>query len=57
MCIRDSYQLEKGALAAGEKGQLSITVRNTSGSQAVKNIKLSFSEDSGEIWPESTRCV
>ncbi len=52
-----AYQLEKGALAAGEKGQLSITVRNTSGSQAVKNIKLSFSEDSGEIWPESTGAI
>jgi hypothetical protein len=52
-----AYHLDKGALAAGEKGQLSITVRNTSGSQPVKNIKLSFSEDSGEIWPESTGAI
>ena len=49
-----AYRLEKDPLAAGEKTQLSVTVRNTSSSHPVKNIKLSFSEESGEIWPEGT---
>jgi hypothetical protein len=49
-----AYALERSYLAAGEKATLIVTVRNTSSGQQVKNIKLSFSEESGEIWPEGT---
>jgi hypothetical protein len=49
-----AYALERSYLAAGEKAALTVTVRNTSSGQQVKNIKLSFSEESGEIWPEGT---
>lgn len=52
-----AYQLEKDPLAAGEKAQLSVTVRNTSSSQRIKNIRFSFSEESGEIWPEGTGAI
>jgi hypothetical protein len=52
-----SYALEGGCLAAGERAALTVTVRNTSSVQQVKNIKLSFSEESGEIWPEGTGAV
>lgn len=48
------YVLERGQLAAGEKAALTVTVRNTSSTQQVKNIKLSFADESGEIWPEGT---
>ena len=49
-----AYALERSYLAAGEKAALTVTVRNTSSIDQVKNIKLSFSEESGEIWPEGT---
>lgn len=49
-----AYKLERGFLAAGESAALAVTVRNTSSTQQVKNIKLSFSAESGEIWPEGT---
>ncbi len=49
-----SYALQGGQLAAGEKASLTVTVRNTSSRQQVKNIKLSFADESGEIWPEGT---
>ena len=49
-----AYKLERGYLAAGESTALSVTVRNTSSTQQVKNIKLSFTAESGEIWPEGT---
>jgi hypothetical protein len=49
-----AYQLEQDHLPAGESAALTVTVRNTSGTQQVKNIKLSFTAESGEIWPEGT---
>lgn len=49
-----AYKLERGYLAAGESATLAVTVRNNSSTQQVKNIKLSFTAESGEIWPEGT---
>jgi hypothetical protein len=50
----DSYKLDRNFLEAGESATVTVTIRNTSNSQQVKNIKLSFSESSGDILPVGT---
>ncbi|HZK25343.1 MAG TPA: hypothetical protein VFC74_08145 [Oscillospiraceae bacterium] len=50
----ESFALSQDYLAAGEQAKLKVTLRNTSSSQSVKNIKLSFTENSGEILPVAT---
>ena len=48
------YTLDGNCLEAGEKAAVKVSLRNTSSSQIVKNVKLSFSEESGEILAEGT---
>lgn len=48
------YALEGGYLEAGGKAAVTVTVKNTSSTRGVKNIKLSFLEESGEILPAGT---
>ncbi len=50
----ESYTLAGNYLGAGESAEVAVTIRNTSSSQQVKNIKLSFLEGSGEILPAGT---
>ena len=50
----ESFGLDREYLEAGEHGTLTVTIRNTSKSQRVQNIKLSFLEDSGELLPAGT---
>lgn len=45
------YKLDKEYLSPGEKALLKITIKNTHASRSVSNIKLSISEESGEITP------
>ena len=49
-----SFKLDQEYLEAGEHRTLTVTIRNTSKSQRVQNIKLSFLEDSGDILPTVT---
>lgn len=53
----ERYMLDQNYLGAGESATVTVTVRNTSSSQQVNNIKLSFSEGSGEIYPAGTGAV
>lgn len=48
------YALDAAYLEAGGTGKLKVTVKNTSASYGVKNIKFSFLEESGEILPLKT---
>ena len=48
------YTIENGSIIPGESRNVSITIKNTSPSNAVSNIKLSLAEESGEIIPEGT---
>ncbi|MDW7650938.1 MAG: hypothetical protein SCK29_14220 [Bacillota bacterium] len=50
----ESYKLDQAYLEAGESAALTVTIRNTSSSQSVKNIKFAFSDGSGEILPVGT---
>lgn len=50
----ENYTLDQNYLEAGKKATVTVTIRNTSITQPAKNIKLSFSEDSGEIIPAGT---
>lgn len=50
----ESYSLDRQYLKAGESAEVTVTLRNTSSSQQVKNIKLSFIEGSGQILPAGT---
>lgn len=45
------YKLDKEYLTPGEKSVLKITLKNTHTSKSVSNIKLSLSEEGGEITP------
>ena len=44
-------------LEAGAEATLTVTVKNTSTSQTVKNIKMSFQDNSGDILPATTGSV
>ncbi len=46
------YEVENGYIKPESETELSITIKNTSVSKSVSNIKLSLKEDSGEIRPE-----
>lgn len=46
------YTVENGYIKPESETSLSIIIKNTSMSKSVSNIKLSLSEDSGEIRPE-----
>jgi hypothetical protein len=50
----ENYKLDRDYLVAGESAAITVKIRNTSSSQPVKNIKLSFSDGSGEILPVGT---
>jgi hypothetical protein len=52
--IVESYTLSQRPLEAGDRATLTLMVRNTSASQTVKNIKLSFEDASGDILPVKT---
>lgn len=47
-----AYKTEKGYLSPEGKTDLSVTVSNMSKTAAVRNIKLTLSDESGEIRPE-----
>lgn len=49
--IVTNFSLDKGALEAGGTDTLRITVHNTSKKRAIRNLKMSFSENSTEIIP------
>jgi len=53
----EKYALDRDYLQAGESATVKITIRNTSGEQDVKNIKISFWEESAEILPAGTGAV
>lgn len=46
------YNVENGYIKPDSESTLSITIKNTSVSKSVSNIKLSLSDESGEIRPE-----
>lgn len=50
----EGYSLDRPYLEAGCSATLTIMVKNTSASEKVRNVKLSLSEDSGEILPSGT---
>ncbi len=50
----EKYALDCNHLEAGKSATLTIIIRNTSSSQHVKNIKLSFWEEGAEILPVGT---
>ena len=43
------FSVGGGFLAPGEKTKLSVTFRNTNAGKSIRNIKLTLSEDSGEL--------
>ena len=43
------YTVENGSIIPGESRKVSITIKNTSPSNAVSNIKLSLADESGEL--------
>ncbi|MBQ2903845.1 MAG: hypothetical protein IJE48_05545 [Clostridia bacterium] len=43
------YTVENGSIIPGESRNVSITIKNTSPSKAVSNIKLSLADESGEL--------
>ena len=47
-----SYKLDKDCLTPNESATLKITLKNYSSSKAVRNLKLSLSEGSGDIKPD-----
>jgi len=49
--ILESYALEPETLQAGAMATLALSIRNTSATQNVQNIKLTFREEIGEILP------
>ncbi len=53
----EGYECSAEPLEAGAQAVLSVSIRNTSTSQAVKNVKLSFQDGSGEILPSETGSV
>jgi hypothetical protein len=55
--VVESYKCSAEPLEAGAEAALTVTLKNTSSTQAVKNIKLSFKDESGEILPETTGSV
>lgn len=52
-----SYKVENGYVSPEGKAEISVTVKNMSKTSAAKNIKLSFSDESGEIYPEALGTV
>lgn len=48
----EKYDIGNKYLIPGEAATLTITFKNTSSSQTIKNVKLSFFEDSGQILPK-----
>ena len=55
--IVEAFECSAKPLEAGAEAVLTVTVLNTSTSQTVKNIKLSFQDESGEILPAATGSV
>lgn len=55
--IVESYECSEETLEAGTQAVLTVTVKNTSASQTVKNLKVSFQDESGEILPAETGSV
>ena len=55
--IVETYACSAEPLGAGAEAALTVTVKNTSTRQTVKNIKLSFQDGSGEILPATTGSV
>lgn len=48
------YEIDNGYISPDEEGSLSISIKNTSTSKSVSNIKLSLADETGEIRPEGT---
>ncbi len=53
----EKYVLDRDYIEAGGSATVKVTIRNTSSSQDVKNIKVSFWEESAEILPDGTGAV
>lgn len=53
----EKYVLDRDYIEAGGSATVKVTIRNTSSSQDVKNIKLSYWEESAEILPAGTGTV
>lgn len=53
----EKYVLDRDYIEAGGSATVKVTIRNTSSSQDVKNIKVSFWEESAEILPAGTGSV
>ena len=49
-----SYKIEGDSVSPDEQKEIEIVIKNYSSKKAVSNIKLSLSEDSGEIKPDGT---
>lgn len=55
--VVEAYEYGAEALESGEEATLTVTIKNTSAKQTVKNIKLSFLDVSGEIIPTEISSV
>ena len=53
------YSLDTGVLTPGEAGKLTVTLKNTNNKRAIFNLKLTLSDDSGDLIQEgmNTRFV
>lgn len=49
-----AYSVESGFISPDEKRNLSVTIKNTNEKKAVKNIKISIADTTGELKPEGT---
>lgn len=47
-----SYELEGDSVTPGKKSHCKVVIKNQSGTKSVRNLKLSLSEDSGDIRPD-----
>jgi hypothetical protein len=47
-----SYEVENGSISPNKKATVKVTIKNQSSTKAVKNVKLSLSEESGDIKPD-----
>lgn len=53
----EKYVLDRDYIEAGESATVKVTIRNTSSSQDVNNIKISYWEESAEILPAGTGAI
>ncbi len=51
--IVESYRFSSDVLYAGETTTLTLVIRNTSATEAVRNLQLNFADESGSVLPAS----